>query len=178
MLTLCQIWHLIASRIHFLKSYSPTLIHAFSLERTIRWRSSALLFKIRLWIISLKMLLHHRQGLKQKEKADIVGEKNAKIGIVAIKTVTQRWLQVMLMEPKQATHCNYFNVFSLLCSYYVIDMIKKLELGLLVVIILFKIEFGYAQISVSEIGTPMSKTACINPWSTSPLTTYGVLSSA
>ena len=67
------------------------------------------------------------------------------------------------MEPKQATHCNHFNVFSLLCSYYVIDMIKKLELGLLVVIILFKIEFGYAQISVSEIGTPMSKTACINP---------------
>ena len=67
------------------------------------------------------------------------------------------------MEPKQATHCNYVNVFSLLCSYYVIDMIKKLELGLLVVIILFKIEFGYAQISVSEIGTPMSKTACINP---------------
>ena len=42
-------------------------------------------------------------------------------------------------------------------------MIKKLELCLLVVIILFKIEFGYAQISVSEIGTPMSKTACINP---------------
>ena len=36
------------------------------------------------------MLLHHRQGLKQKEKADIVGEKNAQIGIVAIKTVTQR----------------------------------------------------------------------------------------
>ena len=34
--------------------------------------------------------------------------------------------------------------FSLLCSYYVTD-IKKLELHLLVVIILFMLEFGYAQ---------------------------------
>ena len=60
----------------------------------------------------------------QKEKADIDGEKNAQIGIVAKKTVTQRWFQIILMEPKQATHCNYFDVFSLLCSYYLIDMIK------------------------------------------------------
>ena len=58
------------------------------------------------------------------------------------------------MEPKQATHCNYFDVFSLLCSYYVIDMIKKLELRLLVVTILFKIEFGHADV----------ETACFNLW--------------
>ena len=41
-------------------------------------------------------------------------------------------------------------------------MIKKLKLRLLVVIILFKIEVGHAQISVPKIGKPMSKTACIN----------------
>ena len=68
----------------------------------------------------------------------------------------------MIMEPKQATHYNHFDVFSLLCSHYVIDMIKKLELHLLVDIISFKIEFGHIRISVPKIGTPMLKTACIN----------------
>ena len=53
--------------------------------------------------------------------------------------------------------------FIILCSYYVIDMIKKLELHLLVDRILFKIELGHIQISVPKIGTPMLKTACINP---------------
>ena len=42
-------------------------------------------------------------------------------------------------------------------------MIKKLALHLLVDIILFKIELGHIQISVPKIGTPMLKTACINP---------------
>ena len=69
----------------------------------------------------------------------------------------------MIMEPKPATDYIYFVVFWLLCSYYFTDMIKKLELHLLLVIILFKIEFGHAQISVPKISTPMLKTACINP---------------
>ena len=55
----------------------------------------------------------------------------------------------------------HFSVFSFLCSYYGIDMIK-LELHLLVGMILFKIEFGHVQISVPKIGTLMSKTVCIN----------------
>ena len=74
----------------------------------------------------------------------------------------------MIMEPKQAMLYNYFDVFLLLYSYCVINMIKKLELHLLVDIILFKTEFGYVQISVPKIGTPMLKytkigtpTACI-----------------
>ena len=50
-------------------------------------------------------------GAKQKEKVDIDGQKSAQISIVAKKTVTQRWLQIMIMEPKQATHYNYFVVF-------------------------------------------------------------------
>ena len=33
----------------------------------------------------------------------------------------------------------------------------------MVVLVLLKIKFGHAQISVPKIGTPMSKTACINP---------------
>ena len=103
-----------------------------------------------------------QQGLIQKEKVDIDGEKSAQISIVAKKTVTQRWLKIMIMESKQATNYNYFVVFVLSCSYYVTDIIK-LELCLLVVIILFKIEFGHTQISVPKIGTPMSKTASINP---------------
>ena len=72
----------------------------------------------------------------------IDGEKSTQISIAAKKTVTQRWLQIMIMEPKKSTQYNCFVVFHFLCSYYVTDMIKKLELCLLVVIILFKIEFG------------------------------------
>ena len=36
--------------------------------------------------------------------------------------------QIMVMGPKQAVRYNYFVVFWLLCSYYVTDVIKKLEL--------------------------------------------------
>ena len=67
----------------------------------------------------------------------------------------------MIMEPKQAIHYNYFDVF-LLCSYYVIDMIKKLELC-------FKIGFGHVQISMPKISTIMLKIACINPYFHHPL---------
>ena len=38
-----------------------------------------------------------------------------------------------------------------------------MELRLTVVSVLLRIRFGHAQISVPEIGIPMSKTACINP---------------
>ena len=69
------------------------------------------------------------------------------------------------MESKQVIIAIifFFFFFSLLCSYYVNDIIKKLELHLLVVIILFKTEFGHAQISVPKIGKPMPKTACFSP---------------
>ena len=59
-------------------------------------------------------------------------------------------------------------MFFLLCSY-VIDMIKKLELCLLVVAILFKIGFAHAQISMPKISTIMLKIACINPCFHHPL---------
>ena len=47
-----------------------------------------------------------------------------------------------------------------LCCY----LIKKLELGLMVVSVLLKIKFRHAQISMPNIGIPMSKTVCINLW--------------
>ena len=45
----------------------------------------------------------------------IDGEKNTQISIAAKKTVTQRWLQIMIMEPKKTTQYNCFVVF----RYYV-----------------------------------------------------------
>ena len=47
-----------------------------------------------------------------------------------------------------------------LCCY----LIKKLELGLMVVRVLLKINFRHAQISVPKIGIPMFKTVCMNLW--------------
>ena len=58
-----------------------------------------------------------------------------------------------------------FFIFSLLCSYYVGDLIYKPELRLMVVLVSLKIKFGHAEISVPKMGKPMLKTACINPWS-------------
>ena len=66
-----------------------------------------------------------------------------------------------LRSPNDTLHL--FFIFSLLFSHYVADLIKKLELHLMVASVVLKIKFGPAQISVPKIGTPMSKTACINP---------------
>ena len=66
------------------------------------------------------------QGLIQKEKVDIDGEKSVQIRIVAKsnfvakKIVTQGWLQVMIMmimEPKQAMHY-YVIIMFILCYWY------------------------------------------------------------
>ena len=47
----------------------------------------------------------------------------------------------------------------ILCYWYG----SKLELCWLVALILLKIKFGHIEISVHEIGIPMSKTVCANP---------------
>ena len=49
-------------------------------------------------------------------------------------------------------------------SRCVADLIKKLELCLMVVSVLLKIEFGHTQFSVPKIGIPMLKAAYIDPW--------------
>ena len=133
--------------------HAPILIHASQLSPDYSHKNFLYKYVKECFVIS---------GANTEEKVDVSGEKSAQISIVAKKTVTQRWLKIMIMESKQATNYNYFVVFVLSCSYYVTDIIK-LELCLLVVIILFKIEFGHTQISVPKIGTPMSKTASINP---------------
>ena len=74
---------------------------------------------------------------------------------------------MMSQNYHQGVQTNYtlhlFYIFSLLCSDYVADLIKKLELCLTVVSVLLKIIFAHAQITVPKVGIPMSKTACINP---------------
>ena len=46
------------------------------------------------------------QGLIHKENVDIDVEKSSQISIVAKKAAIQKWLQIMIMGPKQATHYN------------------------------------------------------------------------
>ena len=65
------------------------------------------------------------------------------------------------MDPNYKLHI--FSIFLLLCSHYVADLIKALELHLIVISALFKIKFGHTQISVPKVGTPMSKTGSIKP---------------
>ena len=70
----------------------------------------------------------------------------------------------MRKVPKLAFYALHsFLILLLLCSHYVADLMKKLELCLMVVSVLLKIKFGHAQISVPKISIPMSKTTCINP---------------
>ena len=60
-------------------------------------------------------------------------------------------------------HYIYFFIFLLLCSYYVADLIKKLELHLMVVSNLLKTKFGHTQISEPKISIQMSKTVYTSP---------------
>ena len=59
----------------------------------------------------------------------------------------------------QGAQTNYtlklFLIFLMLCSHYLADLIKKLELLLMIVLVLLKIKFGRAQIVVPKIGLLM-----------------------
>ena len=68
---------------------------------------------------------------------------------------------LLLRSPNYTLHLFY--ILSLLCSYYVADLMQKLELCLTVVLVLLKLRFGNGQISEPKIGIPMSKTTSINP---------------
>ena len=74
---------------------------------------------------------------------------------------------MMTQYYHQGFQINYishlFFIFSLLCSHYVADLIKKLEMNLMVVSVLLEIKFGHAQLSLPKIGIRMLKAACINP---------------
>ena len=56
-----------------------------------------------------------------------------------------------------------FFIFSLLCSYYITNMIKKMELCFLVVLPKIKIKFEYAQISVPQSIMSLLETASSTP---------------
>ena len=103
---------------------------------------------------SLAYNLFSVQRLIQKEKVDIAREKDVQISVVAKMIVKQGWSEIIIMKYKQAIHYTCFFIFSL-CLYnwsiytlylffifslclYVTNLIKKLELGLLVTFIFNK----------------------------------------
>ena len=95
-------------------------------------------------------------------KVHIDCKKGAQISILANKIGTQRWPNMILRSlNKLYITFFYFFIFLLLCSHYVADLIKKLELHLMVVSVLLKIKFRQPKISVPKIG--ILKTACMNP---------------
>ena len=112
-------------------------------------------------ILNMKVWAYH--GLIRKEKAHINCEKGAQINILANKISTKWWPNIIIKDSKQTIHYIWFYflvIMFILCCWF--DK-KKLELRLMVVLVLLKMKFGHAQISVPKIGIPMSKTACINP---------------
>ena len=76
------------------------------------------------------------------------------------------WLERLQHNDDQYYHyrvqTNYtlhqFFIFLLLCSHYVADLIKILELCLMVVPVVLKTKFRHAQVSLPKISIPMSKT--------------------
>ena len=107
------------------------------------------------------------QGLIQKDKVHIDCEKVAQISILANKIASQWWPNITIKEFKLfITFIFYFLDF----LDYAPDLIKKLELHLVIVSVLLKI--WHAQIIVPKIGTPVPKTAWINPYGS----TYYMLS--
>ena len=96
--------------------------------------------------------------LIQKEKIDINSTKRAQISMLANK-IDESYYHLGVQTNH--TLCLFF-IFSLLYSHYAADLIKKLELHIMVVSVLLKIKFGHAQICMPKIGIPMSKTACIS----------------
>ena len=97
--------------------------------------------------------IQSKQGLIQKEKVHIDCEEGAQISIFTNKIAIQWWPNIIMKESKQTNIT--FIIFSLLCSHYVADLIKKLEMLLMVVPVFLKIKFRQAQISVTKIGIPM-----------------------
>ena len=101
----------------------------------------------------LEAQTYYIQGLIQKERVHN--------NISADQIATQWWPDIITEELKHTLHLFFFS--SVLCSQYVADFMKRLELCLMVVSVLLKTKFVSTQISVPKIGKPMSKTACINP---------------
>ena len=108
-----------------------------------------------MWCPLVSITLNRSQWLIQKEKIDIDSVKGAQISMLADK-IDESILSFRSPNKPYITFIFYFLVI-------VADLIKKLELHIMVVSVLFKIKFGHVQIYAPKIGIPMSKTACINP---------------
>ena len=61
---------------------------------------------------------HTNQGLLQKEKLDINGEKSAEISILVQKTVTKRWLKIRIhISYTLQLFCCFFIIMFILCYW-------------------------------------------------------------
>ena len=77
------------------------------------------------------------------------------------KIATQWWPNIIITESKQTIH----DIYLLFSRYYVHIMLliwSKNWNCVMVVSVFLKIKFRHVQISVTKIGIPMSKIACIN----------------
>ena len=89
----------------------------------------------------------------QKEKVDIDGEKGAQTIMTTNKIVTQELPYIMIIDSRRVIACICFRYYVHITVCY----------WLLIVLILLKMEFGHAQISMPKSGISMSKRAYDNP---------------
>ena len=97
-------------------------------------------------------------GVIQKEKVGINFKKGAQISVLANNIATNWWPNNIAIKESKLYITFIFT--TPLCCY----LIKKLELGLMAVRVLLKINFRHVQISVPKIGIPTFKTVCMKLW--------------
>ena len=90
---------------------------------------------------ALGYIAYNDSGVNTEKKVHIDCKKGAQICILANKIATQWWPNIITKESKQTIHYIYF----LFSCYYVhimfADLIKNMELQLMVVSVLLKIKF-------------------------------------
>ena len=84
------------------------------------------------------------------------------MSIFTNKIATQWWPNMIIKESKQ-TNITFVYYLSLLCSHYVNDLIKKLQIHLMVVSIFLKIKFKHGQLLCPKSVYWCQKQS-INPW--------------
>ena len=96
------------------------------------------------------MSLLSRIDPDKEKKVEIDGEKGVQVSTKIKKFQHNNDPRLWSCSPKRL-YISFFFYSSSLCSYYVSNMIKSLELRLVVVLYLRKIKFGSAQISATTI---------------------------
>ena len=104
------------------------------------------------------------QGLIQKEKVDIDWAKGAQTSMLANKIATQWCPNTIIKESKKNYTLYLFFIFSSLCSYYVTDLIKKLELHITVVFLFWlRLSLGTSKLVCPKSVYPCRKQPVSTP---------------